>query len=272
MNAQAVVVEKRYREPIMSSFHALWSIGGLTGAALGGLEAAHLSPFVHFSSASIIFGVGGLMVCPLLLDDKESVPTATLKTPAPKFIFSHQRILALGLVALGVMIGEGAMADWSAVYLRNNVGAREDLAAAGYAFFSVAMAIGRMLGDRLTLQFGPVKMVRTGGLLAAVGLTLALVTGQVIPVLIGFACVGFGYATIVPIVFSAAGNIPGLTSGAALASVTTTGYLGFLIGPPLIGFTAEWTGLSYALGLIVVTSLLAAILSPAVRRHSNHSL
>jgi predicted MFS family arabinose efflux permease len=266
MNAQAVVVEKRYQKPIMSSFHALWSIGGLTGAALGGVLASQqLSPLVHFCVMSALFGIGALLVCPALLADVEPA-IIQVKSPAAKFIFTHPRILALGLVALCVMIGEGAMADWSAVYLRNDVGAREGIAAAGYASFSVAMAVGRLLGDRFTTHFGPVRMVRMGGLLAAGGLALALVFGQVIPVLIGFACVGFGYAAIVPIVFSAAGNLPGLSSGAALASVTTTGYLGFLIGPPLIGFTAEGIGLNHALGLIVATSLLAVLLSAAVQR------
>ena len=270
MNAQAVVVEKRYQKPIMSSFHALWSIGGLTGAALGGLLASQqLSPSIHFWVMSALFGIGAMLVCPALLDDVELPEKGIrIKSAAAKFIFTQPRILALGFVALCVMIGEGAMADWSAVYLRNNVGAKEGLAAAGYASFSVAMAVGRLLGDRFTTHFGPIRMVRAGGLLAAGGLAAALVCGQVVPVLIGFACVGFGYATIVPIVFSAAGNIPGLSPGAALASVTTTGYIGFLIGPPLIGFTAEWIGLSHALGLIVATSLMAVLLSAAVRRDS----
>ena len=268
MNAQAVVVEKRYQKPIMSSFHALWSIGGLTGAALGGLLASQqLSPLIHFCVMSALFGVGAMLVCPALWNDRELPDKEVrIKSPAAKFIFTHPRILALGFVALCVMIGEGAMADWSAVYLRNIVGAKEGIAAAGYASFSIAMAVGRLLGDRFTTHFGPVRMVRTGGLLAASGLALALIFGQVIPVLIGFACVGFGYATIVPIVFSAAGNIPGISSGAALSSVTTTGYLGFLIGPPLIGFTAEYMGLNHALGLIVATSLLAGSLAVAVRR------
>jgi predicted MFS family arabinose efflux permease len=273
MNAQAVVVEKRYREPIMSSFHALWSIGGLTGAALGGLLASqNVSPFMHFGVMSILFFLGTSVVWTHLLDDRETPVKVVADKPASKFMFSHPRILALGLVALCVMIGEGAMADWSAVYLRNNVGTKESIAAAGYAFFSVAMAIGRLLGDRLTTRFGPVKMVRTGGLLAAVGLAMALLIGQTLPVLIGFACVGFGYATIVPIVFTAAGNISGLSSGAVLASVTTTGYLGFLIGPPLIGFTAEGIGLSHALGLIVLTSLLVAALSATVHQDAPQNL
>ena len=156
------------------------------------------------------------------------------------------------------------MADWSGVYLRNNLLTGEGLAAAGYAAFSLAMAAGRFLGDGLSARFGPVTLVRAGGILAATGLAVALVFGQPVAALIGFGCVGTGFATVVPMVFTAAGRTPGISPGVAIASVTTLGYLGFLAGPPVIGFVAELIGLREALGILVLTSLTVASLASAL--------
>src|SRR5580765_32720 len=238
MNAQAVVVEKLYRQPIMSSFHALWSTGGLVGAATGGLIAAQgLTPLMHLSFVSLLSVAGTFLIVPHLLANERGVsalPKRAATLPRPM-----RGLMALGVVALCVMAGEGAMADWSAVYLRNNLQSSEGLAAAGYAAFSVAMAAGRFFGDWLSARFGPVNLVRVSGALAATGLSLALVSGEPATALAGFACVGAGFATIVPMVFTAAGRAPGISPGVALASVTTLGYVGFLAGPPAIGFAAE---------------------------------
>lgn len=266
MNAQAVAIERQHERPIMSSFHAFWSVGGLAGAALGGLLAAQaLPPLPHFLVVALLASAALARVLPELLRAPERLGhTAAPEAPASMFPMPSRGLVALGIVALCVMAGEGAMADWSAVYLRNTVGTGESLAAAGYAAFSLAMAAGRFLGDQLTARFGPVMIVRAGGALSAGGLLLALVAGQPGLSLAGFAMVGLGYAVLVPIVFSAAGNVTGMAPGVALASVSTVGYLGFLIGPPLIGFAAELLGLRGALGIIVLTSLLAMVLAPAV--------
>ncbi|MDB6068592.1 MAG: transporter [Pedosphaera sp.] len=268
MNAQAVDIEKRYGEPIMSSFHALWSTGGLAGAATAGLLAGQgVRPLVHFAIVALLFGAALTLVFPHLLsspahsikDSAKPQPNSTL------FSLPSKALLTLGTVALCIMVGEGAMADWSAVYLRNNIGTRESLAAVGYATFSIAMAVGRFLGDRLTSRFGPANMVRLSGGLAAGGLSLALLSGNPAIALIGFGLVGLGFSTVVPIVFTAAGNTPGVPSGVALASVSSLGYLGFLIGPPFIGFAAQFLGLRSALGIIILASLTAVLLAPAVR-------
>lgn len=270
MNAQAVAVEKRYRRPIMSSFHALWSTGGLTGAALGGLLAARGAGLLaHFLLAAGLLGAGAILTLPHLLEaGRPAVGALGGETAAPTFSWPSRGLLALGAVALCIMLGEGAMADWSAVYLRSTLDAREGLATAGYAAFSIAMAAGRYWGDYLCARFGAVNLVRAGGALAAGGLLLALVSAQAPLALAGFACVGLGFATIVPMVFSAAGHGHGVAPGIAVASVTTLGYLGFLLGPPVIGFGAEWFGLRAALGLVVGTSLLAVALAPSLRAGS----
>ena len=272
MNAQAIAVEKRYGRPIMSSFHALWSTGGLTGAALGGLLAGQgLKPLAHFAVVAVLLAGAALLTFPHLLERAGAPVEASGKhAPTPMFTWPTRSLLALGAIALCIMVGEGAMADWSAVYLRNTIGTKESLAAAGYAAFSIAMAGGRFLGDRLTARFGPMNLARAGGLVAAAGLLLALMFQNTAVALAGFACVGLGFATIVPMVFSAAGHRPGANPDIAVASVTTLGYLGFLVGPPLIGFVAELVGLRYSLGMIVATSLVAAMLAPALGNRLHH--
>jgi predicted MFS family arabinose efflux permease len=264
MNAQAVAVEKSYRRPIMSSFHALWSTGGLIGAAVGGtLAALGLTPATHFALAALLLGSLAITTSPHLYQTKANKSDESIDK-APMFAFDRG-LLALGSIALCVMMGEGAMADWSAVYLRKTLETSEGLAAAGYAAFSIAMAIGRFLGDRLAAHFGPVQLVRSSALLGVLGLAWLLMSPWPTVALLGFALVGFGFAPIVPMTFSAIGKRPGLNPGTALATVTTLGYLGFLLGPPVIGFAAGLVGLHLALALLLLSTLLAAALAPTLR-------
>ena len=270
MNTQAVAVEERYRRPINSSFHAFFSVGGLVGSAVGGLvAAAGIGPLTHFGLAALILGgATAVLAFPHLLDAGEAQDRELLDEDqaSPKFAWPNRALLALGAVAFCVMMGEGAMADWSAVFLRQITGASEGVAAAGYAAFSITMAIGRFSGDWLSARIGPVSLVRLSGAFATAGMGLALARPSPIAGLIGFACVGGGFATVVPMAFTAAGRTPGTSSGVALATATTIGYFGFLLGPPIIGFAAELLGLRAALALILLTSLLITALAPAVRR------
>jgi hypothetical protein len=268
MNAHAVAVDKRYRLPIMASFHALFSTGGLVGAAAGGgLAAMGLTPLAHFSSFATLFAATALAVSPHLL--KSAGETSLQPNPAhgkkSAFGFRTPGLAALGTIAACIMMGEGAIADWGAVYLRNVRLTSESVAATGYAAFSIAMAAGRFCGDGLTTRLGEVRLVQTGGVLAATGLSIALLVPGTAATLLGLAGVGLGFSGIVPIVFSAAGRTPGAEPGVSLATVTTMGYIGFLIGPPLIGFAAEWIGLAGALGLVVATSMLSVALARTVR-------
>jgi MFS family permease len=268
MNAQAVDVEKLYGRSIMSSFHAWFSGGGLAGALVGGLVADwHWRPTEHFAVVAVLLGVVAIVVWPRLHVSAE--PSAATKTTVRRpfrIRFPKAITLALGAIAFCSMIGEGAMADWSALFLRDVRQVSDSFAAGGYAAFSVAMTIGRLIGDRLILRLGALRMVRLAALSVIAGLTVALLVPHPIATLIGFAGVGFGFATIVPLVFSAAGRVGGSASGVAIASVTTIGYLGFLAGPPLIGFLAEFIGLQAALGILIATTLLIVALAPAVAR------
>lgn len=156
------------------------------------------------------------------------------------------------------------MADWSAVYLANVLQTGPGLAAAGFVAFSITMTAGRLVGDRLTQRLGPVLLVRLGGAVAALGLGVALFIGHPAAALAGFASAGLGFSTIFPVAVSAAGNARDVKPGPAIAAVSTTGYFGFLAGPPVIGFLAEAVGLGGALYVVVALSATVAVLAPAV--------
>ena len=260
MNAQAVAVERGYGRSIMSSFHAAWSFGGLGGAALGGLLASRgIEPLPHFAAVAIPAAIAFACAYGALLPS--SADASEEGTPA--FARPTRALLGLGIISFCVLLGEGAMGDWSAVYLDDTLKTGPGFAAAGYAAFSLSMAFGRLFGDRFTELLGPVTLVRACGVIAAVGLGVALAAAHPIVALVGFACAGAGFSIVFPTALSAAGRTGGPT-GPALAAVTTAAYTGFLVGPPFIGFLAEATGLGYALYLVVALSTAVVILAGAV--------
>jgi MFS family permease len=267
MNAQAVEVEKRFARPIMSSFHALFSLGGLTGATTGGLLIEiGWSPSLHFNViAAVSVLATAALAAPWLLTAEHD--TGIQKPGEVSFVRPGGTLLLLGVLAFCVMLGEGAMADWSAIFLRECTGSTEALAAAGYAAFSLTMTAGRVAGDVLSFRLGPVRLVRYGGWLAALGLAAAITLPFPAVALVGFAAVGAGFATIVPQIFTAAGTLPGTAPGPALATVSTMGYFGFLVGPPVIGFLAEVIGLRMALLAIVAACVVLAAGAASVQKH-----
>ena len=259
MNAHGLVVERRVGRPILSSLHAGWSFGGLAGAGGGALAAAAgIEPFLHFVLAAFALGALGLVAVTRFLPadvDRGSAPASGFRRPP-------RRIAALGILAFCCTFAEGAAADWSAVYLAGPLEAGVGTAALGFAAFSVTMAVFRLLGDPLVLRWGPVALIRRGGLLAAGGLGLALVIGRPVVAIAGFACMGAGLAAVVPVVFRAAGSIPGIPAGTGIAALTTIGYSAFLLGPPTIGFLAEATTLPIALALVAVLLGILALMAP----------
>ena len=261
MNVQGVAVENGYRRPLMSSFHGVFSVGGLLGTLTGALAASvRIGPLPHLLAAGLALGATVLVVTPWLLSADAEGPGDS----GPVFAWPSWALASLAAVAFCVLLGEGAMADWSAVYLRRAVGTDPSLAAGGYAAFSLAMAIGRLTGDRINARFGPVALVRSGAILAALGLLGTVVIAQPTITILGFACVGAGFSIILPIVLSAAGRDRSMSSGSAVAAVTTAGYLGFLVGPPLIGFAAEFTALRWSLGIVALLSVAIVILARTV--------
>ncbi|MBO1438514.1 MFS transporter [Meiothermus sp. CFH 77666] len=260
MNAQAVEAERRYARPIMSSFHALFSLGGLLGAALGGAAAAAgMGPLPFFIWMAVASALGMLWASRHLFEVRPA-------SSGPRFVWPKGVLLGLGLIVFCTGLGEGAVGDWSAVFMKQVIGSSEAVAALAFSAFSVAMVVGRLTGDALTHRFGPVALARGGGLLAAAGFITTLLAARPEVALLGFVMIGLGYCTLFPLAFSAAGRVPGVQPGVALASVATLGYLGFLAGPPVIGLIAHATSLrvSFALvaGLAVVITLLAGLLQP----------
>jgi MFS family permease len=260
MNAHGVEVERRYERPILSSFHAGWSFGGLVGAGVGALAAwAGVGLLAHFAAVAVVVGAFGLLVSAALLPAGADRPESP-----PRLARPPRKLVALALLAFCGLFAEGVAADWSAVYLAGPLDAGAGLAALGFAAFSVAMAGFRLLGDTLTTRWGPVALMRRGALLAGGGLAAALLIGHPAAALAGFACMGAGLAAVVPVAFRAAGSLPGVPPGAGIAALTTVGYTAFLVGPPVIGFAAEVVGLPLALGIVVVLlGVLAALAAEA---------
>jgi MFS family permease len=267
MNTHAVMLEKLYQRHIMSSFHALFSLGGMAGSALGGLVASRgVSVGIHFWVSGVVLVAMSLLAfkwLPLPSSPSESEKVATGGT-----IVWSVALGALAMLAFSIMLVEGAIADWSAIYLRTAVLAGPGLAALGYAVFSGAMAAGRLAGDYLTGKLGRAHLVCYGALLAAAGIAGVLVFGSAASALVGFTCAGAGLATIIPNTFAATGNLEGSAPGPSLAVVTTAGYAGFLAGPPLIGFVAQLSTIRAALWILVVLSALSAFASTYMKANS----
>ena len=255
MNAHAVEVEQRYGRPIMSSFHALFSLGGLAGAAMAGWAIA--SSIGSVTHVMIAGGIAVAMIASVVGRLLRTPPEASKRTPT--FVRPSRALLGLGSLAFLGLLAEGAMADWSAVYLHDALRATPSMAATGFAAFSLAMAVGRFSGDSLVFRYGSAAVLCASSSVAAIGLGVALVIDAPVVAVLGFGAVGFGIANVIPILFSAAGNAPGVNAGVALAAVATTGYFGFLAGPALIGLVAEATSLRVGLALVSAACAFIAL-------------
>ncbi len=259
MNAQAVLVEGAYRRPIMASFHAIFSAGMMVGAGSGALFTALNSPlWLHLVIVSTFCLVLLIWANRHLMPDPEKEPTVG---DGPAFRWPTRALVGIGFIAFCCMLGEGAMADWSTNYMRKVAMADKSLAPMGLAAFSLAMMLCRFLGDRLRMALGDTLLLTTTSITAFLGILLVIAVPYPVPVIIGLFIVGMGLSTIVPIVYSQAGAMPGLPSGVGISMVTTIGYSGFLFGPPLIGFLADWQNLRFAMGLVLVLFVVMTLLS-----------
>jgi hypothetical protein len=261
MNTEGVAVEAAYSRPVMVGFHALFSFGGMIGSLMGSLAAGYaIEPQWHLAAVGGALAAASIPVCRhMLVNASEPLPdtgsTRELLRP----------LIGLGLVAFCILLGEGAMADWSAVYLGQL--SSPGVAPLGYAVFSLSMALGRLRGDWFHERLGSVATVRWGSALAAGGLGIALLAGGVPATLAGFACAGWGYSAIFPILCSVAGRKAAGKPQAGIAAVSATGYLGFLIGPPVIGFLAQASSLRTALLLVAALSGLASVMARVARNN-----
>ncbi|MEU6486550.1 MFS transporter [Streptomyces sp. NPDC046887] len=273
MNSAAVDLVAALRRPVMPGFHAAFSLGGMLGAGLGGLVAGGLSPAAHLAALT---GVGLLLTAaaaPTLLRHPAPVPPSPSPAPeSPPFRKpgrmdrrSRRLVTVFGLIALCTAYGEGALADWGALHLEQDLHAHPGIAAAGYSAFALAMTVGRLSGTALLERLGQTRTLVAGGATAAAGMLLGALAPSVGFALLGFAITGLGLANLFPVAIDRAGALAG-PDGVAAAS--TLGYGGMLLGPPAIGFLAEWFSLPLALTTVALLASAAALTGYAVRNAS----
>jgi fucose permease len=248
MNTQGLDVQHRSDKPILSSFHGLWSVGALVGALVGGWTLKkQLSTHDHY--LMILFPVLVITVVTFFFliphDDKSDDGRKLLAMP-------DKALMIIGIICLCCTLCEGAMADWSALYYKEVVDDVSKVSTTGFTAYAFTMAIGRFTGDKLISALRYRKVLILDGILISGGMLLALSTAVPALVIAGFALVGFGVSTIIPISYTIAGKSETLKPSVALAAVSTIGFTGFLIGPPFIGFIAHETGLRIALGIVVI--------------------
>ncbi|HEU4470042.1 MAG TPA: MFS transporter [Flavisolibacter sp.] len=262
INTQAVGVEARYGRNIMASFHGLWSLAGFAAAGIGSfMTGRNIVPFNHFLIITALL-LAGIAACfQYLLPEEQGKAT----TGAKLFGKPDKQLLGLGLIAFCCMLCEGAMFDWSGIYFKKVVEAPPAMIGAGYTAFMCTMAAGRFFADRVTSHLGFKKTVRISSVLIASGLGLSVVLPHLYTAIAGFLLVGFGVSSVVPLVYSEAGKSKIFAPGPALAAVSSIGFLGFLIGPPLIGIIAGLFSLRLSFLFIAIIGILIFIIagSPA---------
>ena len=261
MNANAVSVEKSMRRAIMSSCHAFWSLGGLLGSAIGGLLISRWGVLGHAEASTAIAVLFLVVAWPMVFGDQPHPDEAKPKAKLPMIPLPW----LLGIVALFCMVPEGAVLDWSALYLGQEKGASVALSGFGFAAFSATMATMRFAGDFVRDWLGAVRTLRVCTIFAIVGMLTAALAPNAEVAILGFALCGIGISNMVPIAFSAAGNIPGLQPGIGISVVTTLGYSGMLVAPSAIGFAAEHVGFSPVLMALPVLLLVVLALSSLAR-------
>ncbi|MER7951150.1 MFS transporter [Streptomyces sp. NPDC096079] len=251
MNALGVETENRLGRSIMSSLHGMWSVGALLGSAAGTV-AAHLGgdARLHHLVAALVLTALGLVFCQGVLD----VRSTPEEEPPPRFSLPPRSALIIGAIGFCGVFAEGASLDWSAVYLRDELGSSAGLAAASTTAFALTMAVARLVGDRVVDRFGAVRTVRVGGAVATFGGVLVVLAPHAAVAMAGFGLIGLGIAVVVPLAFAAAGH-SGPNPSQAIAGVATITYTSGLIAPSAIGGIADATSLVFSFGLVTLLAL-----------------
>jgi len=253
MNATAASIEDKFHVRIMSSCHGMFSFGGMIGAGLGGIFAMLEVPIaIHLTSMSVLILLILLIIRPTLW----SLPFE--KAKASSLTLPPKAVLHLVVIGFGSMIGEGAVANWGAIFLKESLGTTVLVASLGFALYSLAMAIGRFSGDHLRVVWSSKTLLTNGCLLGGIGLVIVVSFSTPWIALIGFILTGLGFSVVVPILFSLAAKTPGVDPSHGIAAVATSGIIGFLLGPPLIGYLAESLSLSVGLLFVAGLSLISA--------------
>jgi MFS family permease len=260
MNAAADAVEKKYDLKIMSTCHGMFSIGAMFGAFTASILAGqgmgketHMLFIVIAMIGLLLYQLPGLRRLPAIVTEENAI-----------FVLPKGSLLVMGAVGFCIMMGEGAVQDWSAIYLKDRLMADSYMVGLGLAGFSFAMAIGRFYGDLIVPKYGAKRVVSLGALLGSIGILIAISFQSVIGAILGFTIVGIGFSCVVPVLFRNAASVPNVASGTGVAAVTSAGICGFLIGPPTIGFIGETYGLNYGLSIVAILGILAYFLSRKV--------
>ncbi|CAG4998090.1 Inner membrane protein YbjJ [Dyadobacter sp. CECT 9275] len=262
VNTQAVAVEQVYGKSIMASFHGLWSLAGFVSAMIGSLFISiSIPPQIHF----IFIAIAALAV--ITMAYKHTMPDSSKSEgeEQPMFVKPDRDLLTLGLIGFCAMVCEGAMFDWSGVYFQEAVHVPSNMTTLGYVAFMATMTGGRFTGDWLANRIGRRKMLQLSGVLMATGLAIAVFFPYLVSATFGFLLVGFGVSSVVPLVYSAAGRSTTMSAGMALAAVSSISFIGFLIGPPLIGIVAQFADLRWSFAIVGILASMTAVLSSKAR-------
>ncbi|SOD93728.1 MFS transporter [Spirosoma fluviale] len=266
MNTTATNLERARGIVIMSSCHGMWSLGGLFGSGIAGaVIALHVSPPVHIAVMAGLILIMTFILQPILAKIPSSSRTETGEKAGSSFVRPNVDLLLMILIGLSLAMGEGAAFDWSAVYLRETLGASSQIAALGFGAFSLTMTGFRFLGDAIIPKIGAKRWLQIGGVIGAVGLLFAIALPFPATALIGFAVLGAGCSLGAPVLYAASMRVEGIPPAAGLATFATFSFIGFLAGPPIIGFVAEAFGLVYGLGFVAVMLLISAGLAKLVK-------
>lgn len=256
VNTQAVATESLYTKPIMASFHGVWSLAGFIGAGIGTfMIGKNILPAPHFVFIAAVTVVSVAICWRYLHNDRKPVHTGSA------FAIPDKSLITLGLIAFCSMICEGAMFDWSVIYFKKIVLAEKGWMAAGYTAFMCTMALGRFVADKFASRFGLKRTLQVSGTLSAIGLMVAVIFPSLPTATIGFMLVGAGVSSVVPMVYSAAGKSTTMSPGASIAAVSTISFIGFLIGPPVIGFLSGAFTLRIAFIFIAFMGSCVVVLS-----------
>jgi MFS family permease len=259
VNTQGVGVERLYRRSIMASFHGVWSLAGFTGGLISTIMVGNnISPFVHFCCNYTLVLLLFLLVRNSILP-RDNKPVE--KTNNKVFVKPDSYIIYLGVIVFSSMICEGTMFDWSSIYFEKVIHLPKELIRLGYIAFMCTMASGRFAADWLVTKFGITRIQQTSGIIIASGLLISVLFPYLITATIGFLLVGIGTSSVVPLCYSLAGKSKTMLPGIALATVSSIGFLGFLLGPPIIGFIAQLSSLRWSFTLIALLGLLTTIMA-----------
>ena len=272
MNAQAAEIQSLYGKSIMTSFHGLWSMAGFAGAAVGYffttlIASAATSLYYHFLLVSIVLMITSLLCYPYLFYKQHAA-----RPKKPLFSLPDKHLLKFSLIAFASMACENVMYDWSGIYFQKVIGVGKGAATAAFVVYMIAMTTGRLAGDKVVNKIGIIPILKYSGLLICSGLLIAVLLPFNATALVGFVMIGFGVSCIVPLVFSLAGQSTQTSSGAAIASVSTVGYFGFLVVPPSVGFISHQAGLQWSFGIISLFGLVIFFLVLSIRQSTYISI